>query len=91
MSGNERRVEMKVPPVGRAALPLSLKLPKKEQDENNYQDRPQNTTRAIPPALAMWPGREGSNQQNNDNDEHNQSHFRLLLPHSRSAALKKNA
>jgi hypothetical protein len=76
---------MKVPPVGRAALPLSLKLPKKEQDENNYQDRPQDTAGAIPPALAMWPGRESPYEQNNDNDEHNQSHFHLLLPHSRRA------
>ena len=68
MSVNYRSVEMKVPPVGRAALPLSLKLPKKEQDENNYQDRSQDTAGAIPPALAMWPGWEGSNQQNNDNN-----------------------
>jgi len=74
---------MKVPPVRRAALPLSLKLPKKEQDENNYQDRPQNTAGTIAPALAMWPGRESPYEQNNDYDENNQSHFRLLLPHSR--------
>jgi len=62
MSVNYRSVEMKVPPVGRAALHLSLKLPKEKQDENDYQDRPQNTAGTIAPALAMWPGREGPHE-----------------------------
>ena len=41
---------------------------------------------SITPALAMWPPGEGSNQQNNDNNQHNQSHLYLLCPHSRCAA-----
>ena len=47
---------MKAPPVGRAACTLSLKTPKGEQDENNFQDRPKDTAGAIPPTLAMRPG-----------------------------------
>jgi len=64
----------------------SLKSSEEEKDENNYQDRPQDTAGAIPPVLAMWPPGEGSNQQNNDNNEHKQSHVHLLLPHSLGAA-----
>ena len=64
----------------------SLKSSEEEQDEKHYQDRPQDTAGGIAPALAMRPPGEGSNQQNNDNNEHNQSHFHFLLPHSRRAA-----
>ena len=35
----------------------------------------------------MWPPGEGSNQQNNDNNEQNQSHFHLLLPQARRIVL----
>jgi hypothetical protein len=48
--------------------PLLLKPPKEEQDENNYQDRPQNTAGAIPPVLAMWPGRKGADEKEDEHD-----------------------
>ena len=66
---------------------LLLKPPKEEQDENDYQDRSQNTARTIAPTLAMRPRREGPHEQNNDNNQHNQSHVHLLLPLARRAAL----
>ena len=42
--------------MGRAACTLSLKTPKEEQDENNFQHRPKDTAGAITPTLAMRPG-----------------------------------
>ena len=48
---------------------------------------PQNTARTITPILAMRPPGEGAHEQNNDNNEHNQSHFHLLRPEARCAAL----
>jgi hypothetical protein len=46
----------------------SLKTPKEEQDENNYQDRPQNTTRGVAPILAMRPGRKGADEKEDEYD-----------------------
>jgi hypothetical protein len=46
----------------------SLKPSKEEQDENHYQDRPQNTAGGIAPTLAMWPGRQGPDEKEDEDD-----------------------
>jgi len=45
---------------------LLLKSPKEEQDENYDQDRPDDAGRSIAPALAMGPGREGADEQEDE-------------------------
>jgi len=49
----------------------SLKPPKEKEDENHYQNRPQNTTRGIAPALAVRPGRKGADEKEDEDDNYN--------------------
>jgi hypothetical protein len=47
---------------------LLLKTPQEEQDENNYQDRPDKTTRGIAPILAVRPSRKGADEKEDEDD-----------------------
>ena len=49
----------------------SLKSPKEKQDENDYQDRPQDTTWGIAPTLAMRPPRKGTDEKQDEYDNQN--------------------
>jgi hypothetical protein len=68
-----------------------LNSPKEEQDEHNYQDRPQDAGRGIAPTSAMGPGREGADENedeyNNQNSaEHGISPLWLVVSLTQAAA-----
>jgi len=50
---------------------LLLKPPKEEQDEHDYQERPQDTSRGIAPAPAVGPGRKGADEKEDEYDNQN--------------------
>jgi hypothetical protein len=69
----------------------SLKPPEEEQDENDYQDRPQDTAGGITPVLAMWPpgecADENEDKDNNQNSaEHGISPLWLVVSLTQTAA-----